>query len=155
MSNYQILFREVLRCGCCQETCVVDEEDRVKPLIISSLFFLQKSEIWTANLNTHVIVQDISSCMLFEPFQRLQRLKDTIIKSSNIIREKTCSWTREPVSSSDVFSYLVLDWNHHTQCLLAIIFVLVYMFLKTALIFLGFAVASWKWICKAFFPCWK
>ena len=41
-----------------------------------------------------------------------------------------------------------LECNHHAQYLLATVCVLVYISLKSGLIFLGFEVAHWKWICK-------
>ena len=46
------------------------------------------------------------------------------------------------------FTISIMECNHHTQYLFAMVCVLLYIFLKGCLIFLGFAVARWKWICK-------
>ena len=101
----------------------------------------------------HVIVQyvmhGIVSCMHFQPFERHHGFEDTITKGPSMIRNKPVHGPRQPVSSPDVFRYLDLECNHHMQYLLAMVCVLVYIFLKSGLIFLGFAVARWKWICKA------
>ena len=96
-------------------------------------------------------MQCIVSCMHFQPFERHHGLKYTITECANTIRNKPVGGAREPVSSPDVFGYLDLECNHHTQYLLAMLCVLVSIFLKTGLIFLGFAVAHWKWICQALF----
>ena len=85
-------------------------------------------------------MQCIVPCMHFQPFQRHQGFKYTVLECPNIIRNKPVLWPKEPVCSSDVFPYVDLACNHYTQYLLAILCVLVYIFLKSGLIF------SWKWI---------
>ena len=109
--------------------------------------------IWPHHDIVQYVMQWIVSCMHFQPFERHHGFEGTIMECRNMIRNKAVGGPRGPVSSPDVFHYLDLECKHHTQYLLAMVCVLVYIFLKIGLIFLGFAVAHWKWICKTpFFP---
>ena len=108
-------------------------------------------------LRHHAIVQYsmqcIVSCMHFQPFQRHQGFWYILMDQTfKYYQKKPVRGPREPVSSLEDFVNLDFDCNQRTQYLLAILCVLVYIFRETGLIFLGFAVAHWKWICKAFVP---
>ena len=89
--------------------------------------------------------------MHFQLFVRHHRFEDALTECPSMIRNIPVRGPRLTVFSPDVFPYLDLECNHHTQYLLAMVCVLVYIFLKSGLIFLGFALARWKWICKATF----
>ena len=109
--------------------------------------------IWPHHVIVQYVMQCIISCMHFHQFERHYSFRGIIMECPNPIRNKAVRGPREPVCSPDVFHYLNLECNHHTQYLLAMLCVLVYIFVKSGLIFLGFAVAQWKWICKTpFFP---
>ena len=104
--------------------------------------------IWPHHVIVRYVMQCIVSCMDFQPFERHDGFEGTIMECPNMIRNKAVRGPREPVSSPDVFHYLDLECNQHTQYLLAMLCVLVYIFLKSGLIFLIFAVAHWKWMWK-------
>ena len=105
--------------------------------------------IWPHDVVVQYAMQCIVSCW---PFHRHQGFKYTLMKCPTIIRNEPVHGSRKPVSNSDVSLHLGLDCNHHIQCFLTILCVLVYILFNTGLTFLGLAVAHWKWFCKAFIP---
>ena len=86
--------------------------------------------IWPHHVIVQYVMQCMLSCMHFQPFERHHCFEGTIMDCPNMIRNKAVRGPREPVSNPDVFHYLDLECNHHTQYLLAMLYVLVYIFFK-------------------------
>ena len=119
---------------------------------------LWKSDIFTTNLTTPCY------CSIFHPVYSIMHALPAIPGASKfsihyhgsnvqILSEINVFVDQESqFVVLRIFSHLDFDCNHHTQYLLANLCVLVYIFRETILIFLEFAVAHWKWICKAFVP---
>ena len=102
---------------CCEWRGLCETIDQLIIVLCRSRRF--QLTIWPHHVIVQYVMQCIVSCMHFQPFERHHGFEGTIMDCQNMIRKKAVRGPRELVSSSDVFHYLDLECNHHTQYLLA------------------------------------